>query len=156
VSAPIRAEETTGSARTSGSSEALPSLIELSDDEIVAWLTTSILDEDDEHGRPLEAENQDFWDRVAEAEAGFAALGFEGPAALDRAIGLVGVDVSLGTTNAVTPGEPSSLLDIPQSSLGEDELLRLHAEIMEPASRAIAAWATLQGSALRAASQSKG
>jgi hypothetical protein len=130
-------------------------LIELSDEEIVAWLTASILDEDGENApNHSDVETQDFWDRVANAEAGLAALGFEGPLALDRAIGLVGLDESLRADVEARPSHAGNAgWEVTGNTLGEQELLQLHADLLERASQAVANWATLRGSALRAATQ---
>lgn len=139
------------------SQESSKAFVEMSDEELIGWLTTSVLEED-EPARAPAADAQDFWDRVAQVEAAMAALGFEGPVALDRAIGLVGLDSSLRTE---APGSTSVegaplVWEAPGNTPGELELLRLHADLVEAASRAVAAWASMQGSALRAATQAKG
>jgi hypothetical protein len=126
------------------------SLVELDDEEILAWLSTSILDDPDPLDPAQTAPSQDFWERVAAAEANFEAMGWNGQAALDRAIGLVGLELSITSGAAQTVDAPSAF------SLGEKELLALSSDILERAGRAVAIWASLQGSALRAANQAKG
>jgi hypothetical protein len=127
------------------------SLIEMSDEEILAWLSTSILDEPDPEGTPAEADppSADFWEQVAVLQAKLSELGYDGTGATQRAIGLVGLEASL---QGEVLDEPSSLA----APVGDEQLLALQAELVERAGRAVALWATLQGSSLRAASSTKG
>jgi len=128
------------------SSAQTPSLIELSDEEILSWLTMSILEEPGDTEPAADGPMPEFWDRVAVAEARLEELGVTGPAALDQAIGLIGLEVS----GAVSTGSDFS------TALGRDELLSLQSELVERAGRAVALWASLQGSALRAAGPGRG
>jgi hypothetical protein len=125
------------------------SWIEMSDEEILAWLTASILDEPDPGQATSEGDpgTADFWDQVAVLQARLSDQGY--PGAVQQAIGLVGLESSLA-------GE-STAQDAPGAfSTGDAQLFRLQAELVERAGRAVAQWAALQGSALRAAVAGKG
>jgi hypothetical protein len=120
----------------------------MSDEEILAWLTTSILDEPEPGERgDTTPETIEFWDQVAALEASLSGLGYQGAGAVQHAIGLVGLRASLEGGGAST--------SIP-TTLAPDELERVQSELVERAGRAVALWATLQGSALRAALASRG
>jgi hypothetical protein len=138
--------EIDGAASEPSRSDSPTSLIELSDEEILSWLTTSILDDGEGAEPAADAPTPEFWDRVAVAEARLAELGVTGPAALDQAIGLVGMEVSFAVSTGADFGD----------ALGRDELRALQNELVERAGRAVAMWASLQGSALRAASHGRG
>lgn len=154
--------------RVSGSGEApTPSFIELSDEEILSWLSLSVLDEHDaaatENGT-LDHGEEDFWDQVARTEAELGSLGLVGKDAVAQAIGLVGVGISLGDNGfdsgllsmvsaenglAMTAKDPSRLP-------GASQLASVQAELVTRAQQAVAVWASLQGSALRAACNERG
>jgi hypothetical protein len=157
--------------------EATPTLIEMSDDEILAWLGTSILDEPDPANMNLDDPGLgggEFWDHVSELEAYLEAEGYDAPRALERAIGFVGVGISLQGEALASPSAAlldaalldAALLDAalldespaPRQAppLAEQRLIERHAELLESAARAVSIWASLQGSALRAATQSRG
>jgi hypothetical protein len=150
-------------------SEATPgisSLIELSDDEIVSWLSASILDEFERNAAGSEPISQnDFWEQVAATESQLVALGYNSNHALQQAIALLGVGASLAdpaatvTEAASAPlrgdsWSPSGALE--SASLGQQQLVALHSELVERAQRAVAVWSSLQGSALRSASNARG
>jgi hypothetical protein len=130
------------------------SLIEMSDEEILSWLTTSILDEPEpvvgERGEDGSA--SEFWDRVAAIQATLSDLGYGGAGAIQCAIGLVGLEFGAESV------EPANADDVELASgtrFDQQHLLRVQAELVERAGRAVALWATFQGSALRAASVAK-
>jgi hypothetical protein len=121
----------------------------MSDEEILSWLTTSILDEPDPSDVPPDAEPRtvEFWDRVATLQQSMSELGYEGSSAVQRAIGLLGLEASV-------QGEGASDVGSASTPITEEQLLKVHADLVECAGKAVALWATLQGSALRAAGRS--
>lgn len=135
-------------AAAEGTTAASTSWVEMSDEEILAWLTTSILDEPEPGERgDTTPETIEFWDQVAAVEASLAGLGHQGAGAVQQAIGLIGLRASLEGAGAGSRAP---------ASFGVDELERVQSELVERAGRAVALWATLQGSALRAAAATKG
>jgi hypothetical protein len=142
----------TETGKAEASAETAPpatSLVEMSDEEILSWLTTSILDEPDPSDVAPDAEPHtvEFWDRVATLQS-MSELGYEGSSAVQRAIGLLGLEASL-------QGEGADGTESASRPITEEQLLKVHADLVERAGRAVALWATLQGSALRAATAGK-
>lgn len=113
-----------------------PAFVELTDEEILAWLTASVLDEPDPGSVETQANGDDgqFWDNVAAVQAELSGLGYSGARATQCAIAVVGLELEA----LAEPVSKQDALTHGFSRLGEEQLQGILEHLMRRATDAMA------------------